>query len=127
MNGTRKKNSPSKRPSAFNNDEHLFITLYFGGTTTLVAKKKKLHSLNVMILCLLNGVIVYVSKYNRVPNDQSHWNKLGLRMLFERKGFGIFGDGGFHFNRKIGKTKIIGFTPYKKKKEDHAFTDDKKK
>ena len=80
----------------------------------LYSAKKKQHSLNVLFVCLLNGLIIYVSKSQKVSNDQSHWNASNLRKRFEGKKFGLVGDGGFYFNRKVDKKKIHGFTPYKK-------------
>ncbi len=64
------------------------------------SNKKKQHSLNVMVLCLLNGVLIFVSKPRMGAHDQSHWNELGLRDKFIGKSYGILGDGGFTFNRK---------------------------
>ena len=80
------------------------------------SKKKKQHSLNVMFITNLVGKILYFSPHRIGAHDQSHWNELGLRQMFENKRYGIMGDGGFKFNRKRDILRIHGFNPYKKPK-----------
>ena len=90
--------------------------------------KKHQHSLNVMVITLLNGIIVYCSKARIGAHDQAHWNDLHLRELFVGKSFGIGGDGGFTFNRKKDSDteKIIGYKPFCARKST-PLTDEQKK
>ena len=78
--------------------------------------KKHQHSVNVLfITAALDGTILYYSNYNIGANDQALWNKLEqLRNKFiGGKNFGIAGDGGFTFNRKVDEVLINGYKPYK--------------
>lgn len=47
--------------------------------------KKKQYSLNVMVVVLLNGIIIFLSEPRVGAHDQSHWNELKLRQRFEKK------------------------------------------
>jgi hypothetical protein len=58
----------------------------------LYSKKKKQFAINVLIICLLNGKIIYVSKHRKGAHDQSHWNELDLRSRFVGKDYRIAGD-----------------------------------
>lgn len=78
--------------------------------------KKHQHSLNVLFITRLDGIIIYYSPYRVGAHDQSHWNELNLRSKFVGSSFGICGDGGFTFNRKQDQEEIIGYKPYKKPK-----------
>jgi len=82
--------------------------------TELYSVKKKQHSLNMLIIVLLDGPIIYLSCVDRGSNDQSLWNREECRRLFENKSYGVLGDGGFSFNRVFDTTTIIGQTPKKK-------------
>jgi RNAse (barnase) inhibitor barstar len=42
----------------------------------LYSKKKKPFAINVRIICLLNGKIMYVSKHRKGAYEQSHWKEL---------------------------------------------------
>ena len=68
----------------------------------------KQHSLNFLIITLLNGRIIYCSMGFPFPNDQRVWNFLELRKKFINKPFGILGDAGFTFNPKDVTPKISG-------------------
>ncbi len=91
----------------------------------LYSAKKKQHSLNVLFVCLLNGVIIFVSTPQQVSNDQGHWNSTNLRARFEGKDYGIVGDGGFYFNRVKDEKKIYGYAPHKKKNKQPLTQDQK--
>lgn len=82
--------------------------------TEVYSAKKKQHSMNFLLIVLLNGVIIKFSAPDRGSNDQSLWNREQYRQLFESKPYGILGDGGFHFNRKFDTTPIQGATPQAK-------------
>lgn len=75
--------------------------------------KKKIHSVNVLVVVLLNGRCIYVSDASPTSNDQKQWNKLNLRQHFENIPVGIIGDAGFHFNQiellKRGRPSILGY------------------
>jgi len=88
--------------------------------------KKKQHSLNLMVITLLNGYIVYYSVLQKGAHDQRDWNNLELRNLFKDKLYGIIGDGEFTFNTKSQEDKIIGFTPVKKSKKKTLNPDEEK-
>ena len=75
--------------------------------------RKKFFSINFQVIVLLNGEIIYVSSYKKSSSDQAHWNSLGLRELFIGKKYGIMGDGGYKFNKKKEKWRIIGVTPHR--------------
>ena len=62
--------------------------------------KKHQHSLNFMLITLIDGRIIYCSKGYMILQDQDLWNELNLRKLFIEKEFGIIGDDGFFFNPK---------------------------
>lgn len=72
------------------------------------------HEVNILLVTLLNGQIIFVSTQHRWLPDQAHWNATGLRAKFEGKPYGIAGDGGFWFNRQRDKSKIIGYRPHKR-------------
>jgi hypothetical protein len=74
--------------------------------------KKKQHSLNVMFITWLTGEIIFFSAARVGAHDQSHWNELHLREKFIGKNFGICGDGGFTFNRKVDAIQIKGYKPH---------------
>jgi hypothetical protein len=59
----------------------------------LYSKKKKQFAINVLIICLLNGKIIYISKHRKGAHDQSHWNELDFRSRFVGKDYGIARDG----------------------------------
>lgn len=82
--------------------------------TKLYSGKKKQHSLNVLIIVLLNGQIIFYDGSETV-SDQQHWNQTNVRERFIGKNFGIMGDGGFTFNKKKESTPIHGYKPFKKK------------
>ena len=71
--------------------------------------KKKQHSLNFLIITLINGKIIFCSNGYDILQDQSLWNELGLRNFFIGKEYGVIGDGGFYFNPKGISPKIKGF------------------
>ena len=51
--------------------------------------KKRIHSVNVLIVVVLNGQCIYVSDAHPVSHDQKQWNLLGLRKHFEDIPVGI--------------------------------------
>src|SRR5699024_1698103 len=61
--------------------------------------KKKQHSVNLIIIILLDGQIVYCSPISKGAHDQRDWNKLNLREKLIGKKWGIMGDAGFTFNK----------------------------
>jgi hypothetical protein len=71
---------------------------------------------NVSIIYDLVGNILYVSPHQDGAHDQTHWNKLNLRRLFENKSFDIVGDVGFFFDRRHNLIKSIDYTQFKKPK-----------
>ena len=77
--------------------------------------KKKQHSVNVLIISLLNGKIIYVSPLKHGSCDQAQWNELQLWNQFLHKPYGILGDGGFTFNHKTDEEKINGWKPHRRK------------
>src|SRR5262249_1722196 len=79
--------------------------------------KKKQHSLNVLYIFLLHEIIIYRSPADIGSSDQALWNKLELRKKYENKPYGIMGDGGFVFNRKMDAIQICCATPKKKPKK----------
>ena len=76
--------------------------------------KKSQHSMNFLIIVLLDGRIIYISKGKNNFNDQSFWNTLKIRKKFLNKEYGILGDGGFYFNPQKEEIEIKGITPRKK-------------
>jgi len=76
--------------------------------------KKSQHSINFLIIVLLDGRMIYVSKGKNNFNDQSFWNKLKIRKKFVNKEYGIIGDGGFYFNPQKEEIEIKGIKPIKK-------------
>jgi hypothetical protein len=65
--------------------------------------KKKQHSLNILVICTLNGRVLWVSPEAQDGSacDQAFWNNSGLREdVFEKFDVGILGDGGFVPNTK---------------------------
>jgi len=76
--------------------------------------KKSQHSINFLIIILLDGRIIFVSKGKNNFNDQSFWNKLKIRKKFIEKEYGIIGDGGFYFNPQKEEREIKGIKPIKK-------------
>lgn len=89
--------------------------------------KKHQHAVNVLVITLLNGIIIYCSTPRVGAHDQAHWNELRLRELFIGKSYGIGGDGGFTFNRKneLETEKIIGYKPLRPTKTT-PLTDEQK-
>lgn len=86
--------------------------------------KKKQYALNLLIICSLDGRIVWVSPeaHDGSPNDQAQWKQNPeLRELLRKHGAGILGDGGFFPNtaeqRKAGKL-INAFTPVRRPTKD---------
>jgi len=79
--------------------------------SSVYSAKKKQHSLNVLLICLPDGKLRFVSEPRIGANDRSHWKELQLRKKFEGKTYGIIGDGGFYFNLQYETSKIIGMTP----------------
>ena len=69
--------------------------------------KKKQHSLNILVIVLLSGEIIYLSPVDTGSCDQSIWNSKELRKHYENKEYGILGDGRFSFNQKNDTVKII--------------------
>lgn len=82
---------------------------------SVYSAKKKQHSVNVLIISLLNGKIIYVSPIRQGTSDQAQWNELNLRSRFIGKSYGIIADGGFTFNRVSDAEKIKGWVPHKKR------------
>jgi hypothetical protein len=62
--------------------------------------KKRQHSFTLILICLLDGRLIFGSEPMIGANDQSHWNALQLREKFVNKNYGVIGDGGFTFNHK---------------------------
>lgn len=79
--------------------------------------KKKQYALNVLVVTLLDGTIIFCSDPRPIMNDQGFWNELGLRERFVKKDYGIGADGGFTLNYAQGKRSrddIIAATPNKR-------------
>jgi hypothetical protein len=55
--------------------EYLDLRMRIETQRDIYSKKKKQFSVNVLIICLLNGRIIYVSKHRKGAHDQSHWNQ----------------------------------------------------
>jgi hypothetical protein len=84
--------------------------------------KKKQHSITLLLISTIDGILLYASDPLIGANDQRHWNALQLHKLFENKSYGIVGDSAFTFNSKRSQKNtepndIIGFTPYRKPKK----------
>ena len=76
--------------------------------------KKRQHSLNFLIITLINGKIIYCSTEYEIQQDQALWNHLELRNFFINKKYGVLGDAAFFFNPKGIIPKIKGnFFPKK--------------
>jgi hypothetical protein len=60
----------------------------------------------LLLICLLDGRVVYSSDPMIGSQDQQHWNTLKLREKFINKSYGIIGDGGFTFNHKNKQDEI---------------------
>ena len=71
--------------------------------------KKRQHSLNFILITLLDGKILYCSNGFDILQDQALWNELELRNFFINKKYGVLGDAGFFFNPKGITPKIKGF------------------
>ena len=86
------------------------------------SQKKKIHSVNVLVIILLYGRCIYISDAKSVSHDQQQWNELKLREKFENIPVGIIGDKGFFFNPKnvldTGRPFIIGYKPKKIRSEE---------
>lgn len=80
--------------------------------------KKHQHSVNILIVTTLDGRIIYHSswKCGNQLTDQAAWNNDRLRERFLQKDYGIGGDGGFYFNRKLDNEHIKGFKPRRGRK-----------
>jgi hypothetical protein len=81
--------------------------------------KKKQHSFTLILICLLDGRLIFGSDPMIGANDQSHWNALQLREKFVNKNYGVIGDGGFTFNHKDGEKRfgeipILNAVPHRK-------------
>jgi hypothetical protein len=78
--------------------------------------KKKQYALNVLLVVLLTGVIIYCSSPRPKMNDQSFFNDLKIRKRFIGKPWGLIGDSGFTLNSAAAEEsegKIIGMVPIK--------------
>jgi hypothetical protein len=88
--------------------------------------KKKQAAMNVLIITLMNGVMVYVSKPSKIMQDQALWNELELRNLFVGKPWGIIGDGGFAFNpMNLNGPAINGYTPFRRPRHGELTREEK--
>jgi hypothetical protein len=81
--------------------------------------KKRQHSFTLILMCLLDGRLIFASDPMIGANDQSHWNELQLREKFVNKDYGVIGDGGFTFNHKdgekrLGEIPILSAVPHRK-------------
>jgi hypothetical protein len=75
--------------------------------------KKKQHLLNILVLVLLNGEIIYLSPINAGSCNQMIWNHENLQNLYESKPYGILGDGGFTFTWKNDPIEVVSAKPKK--------------
>jgi hypothetical protein len=64
------------------------------------SKKKHQHAVTVLLMCTLQGELVYASDPLQCSCDQHHFNKLNLRLQFVNKEFAIMENSGFIFNLK---------------------------
>ena len=81
--------------------------------------KKKQYALNVLLVVLLSGVIIYCSPPTAKMNDQGLFNDTGVREHFVGKPWGLIGDSGFTLNSKeavAASGAIIRQTPNKQPK-----------
>ena len=87
------------------------------------SRKKEIHSVNILILALLNGLWIYVSDCSPISHDQQQWKSLNLwSLIIELSNLiGIIGDKGFFFNlidlMREGNPLIIGYKPRRKSKK----------
>lgn len=80
------------------------------------SSKKKQYALNVLLVVLLTGVIIFCYTPRDKMQDQSLFNESQVRQRFIGKPWGLIGDSGFTLNSAEAiarEGKIIGFTPYK--------------
>jgi hypothetical protein len=87
--------------------------------------KKKQHSINILFICWLSGMIFYKSPYAKGAHDQREWNTFRLRERFVGKEYGILGDGGFYFNRANDDDQIVAAKPFKKKRGEQLTQEQK--
>lgn len=81
--------------------------------------KKKQYALNVLLVVLLSGIIIYCSSPQPRMNDQGFFNDTKIRARFVGKPWGLIADGGFTLNAKEAVAKegrIIGHTPHKRQR-----------
>lgn len=87
---------------------------------TVWSVKKHQPALNVLVCCMLDGRIVYVSDVRtQGPHDQAHWRESGLRNAFVQSNgtctpYGIIGDAGFTFNAASDLIQIHGCSPHRR-------------
>lgn len=60
--------------------------------------KKKQYALNVLLVVLLSGVIIFCSPPLPKMNDQSLFNEFEIRQRFIGKPWGLIADSGFTLN-----------------------------
>jgi len=90
-------------------------TKYAIGNKHYSAKKKQ-YALNVLLVVLLNGIIIYCSNPLPKMNDQAMFNESDIRQRFIGKPWGLIADSGFTLNSATAQEKegkIIGMTPIK--------------
>jgi len=90
-------------------------TKYAIGNKHYSAKKKQ-YALNVLLVVLLNGIIIYCSEPRPKMNDQTMFNESEIRQRFVGKPWGLIADSGFTLNSAVAveaEGKIIGITPHK--------------
>jgi hypothetical protein len=80
--------------------------------------KKKQHSVTLIAIVRVDGLLVYLSDPQVGACDQRHWNTLNLRSRFHEKHYAIVGDSGFFFNRSHDRTAIYGYTPLRSHAEE---------
>lgn len=81
--------------------------------------KKRQHSFTLILICLLDGRLIFGSEPLIGASDQRHWNDLKLREKFVNKSYGVIGDGGFTFNhrdgdKRFGEIPILSAVPHRK-------------
>lgn len=78
--------------------------------------KKKQYALNVLLVVLLSGIIIFCSPPLPKMNDQSLFNEFKIRQRFISKPWGLIADSGFTLNSAAAQESdgnIIGITPIK--------------
>ncbi len=66
--------------------------------TSTIPQKKKQYALNVLLVVLLSGVIIFCSPPFPKMNDQSLFNEFDIRQRFIGKPWGLIADSGFTLN-----------------------------